>query len=367
MYQQCKRCIMDNTSDKTIVFDDKGICNYCKKAEIDLANGYFPNDIGKEKFDAMVAMLKEEGKGKKYDCLMGISGGLDSSYLLYLGVKAGLRILALHIDDGFDTPLAVQNIKNLAKAGGVYLHTIEANKAQFNDLTRAYMRSGVCNLAAPQDNVLFANLYKFARENNIHYFLSGANLALESILEYSETYCPYDTVNIKDIHSRFGEGKINDIELLPYYKNKFMSGLYHIQTLTPLNFVNYNKDMAINELKAWCGYQYYEAKHLENELTKFAQLYWFYHKFGVDKRKSHLSSLIMSGQISREQALDCMKQAIYNDEEMDKTISFILDKINLSRDEFNKIMAEPAHSHYDYKVSKLYNMGKNLKRLLKGK
>lgn len=363
MYQQCTRCVMDNASDKNITFDNNGICNYCKQAEIALNKSYFPND--NSHFDKIVSQIKADCKNNKYDCLMGISGGLDSSYLLYLGIKSGLRILALHIDDGFNTPKAIQNVKNLVKKSGVDLVTISPNSKQFNDITKAYFRAGVCNIAAPQDNVVFANIYKHAISNKIKYFLTGANLSLESILERSETYPAFDVANIKDIHKRFGQlNDISEIEFVNYFQYQLIKHIYKLQIVPLLNYVNYNKYSAIKTLNEWCGYEYYEAKHLENELTKVVQLYWFYKKFGVDKRKSHLSSLIISGQLSRDEALNLLEKPVYDTIDMQNTIKIVCDKLGMSTDEFYSLAQQAPHSHYDYKIDFFYNLGRKIKHML---
>lgn len=361
-YQRCMYCVMDNTSDKSIFFDENGVCNYCKQAKKLLALEYHPDDVGYKQFKQMCELLKKEGKSKKYDCLMGVSGGLDSSYLLYRCANEGLRILALHIDDGFDMPLAKSNILNLCKAAHVNLVEIKPDAEQFNDLTRAYILASVCNLAVPQDNVLFANIYKYAKENHLHYFLSGSNFTLESILEEGERYPAHDVVNIKDIHKKFGLKQINNIELMSYFYKKLISTLYRIKTIKPLNYIDYNKKRAISELNQFSGFEYYNAKHLENKLTKMIQLYWFYEKFGVDKRKSHLSSLIVSDQMTREEALEELEKEVYDRENMNNTIDEVLNVIGLSRETFDNIVHSPNHSHFDYKTSNLYNRLRKLKR-----
>ena len=214
MYQQCKRCVMDNNGDPTIVFDEQGNCSYCNYAIKIMNTAYLPNEEGKEKIKEMIERLKKDGEGSCYDCMMGISGGLDSAYLAYLGHKWGLRVLAVHIDDGFDTEISKQNLKKLIEKTGFELITIKPDAEQYNALTKAYMKAGVPNLAVPQDNILFAYLYDYMKEKKVRWFLAGGNFALESITPRGNTHSPFDFVNIKDINKKYGEKPINKLKFL---------------------------------------------------------------------------------------------------------------------------------------------------------
>src|SRR5574344_233585 len=213
-YRQCTRCIMDNASDSTIIFNEQGECNYCTDALKEIGTRYLPNEEGKKKLDEMLTLLKKDGEGKKYDCIMGISGGLDSSYLAYLGYTWGLRILAVHIDDGYDTDISKQNIKKLCDAAHIELRIIKPDAEQFDALTLAYMKAGVPNLAVPQDNVLLAFLYDTMKKEGIKYFLSGTNFALECILQRGNTYFSSDIVNIRSINRQFGNANIDKLKFI---------------------------------------------------------------------------------------------------------------------------------------------------------
>ena len=351
-YIQCSRCIMDNRSDNTITFDENGYCNYCTSALQNIDKVYFPNEIGKQKLDLFLSKLKEENKNKQYDCVMGISGGLDSSYLAYLGsFKWGLRILAIHVDDGFDTEISQRNIDRISKFPNVDLRIIKPDAKQYNELIKAYMRAGVPNLAVPQDNVLFACVYKFMKEHKLSSFLSGGNFALESILQVGNTHTAYDLRNLKYIHKKFGNGPIDKLTFISAFQKNIDTYLLNIKTITLLNYIDYNREQAINELMEYCGFEYYGSKHLENDLTKFIQQYWFYKKFNVDKRTSHLSSMIVSGQMSREEALRQYQLPLYDENEMQKTILYILNKIGMSQNEFDQIMAQDGKQHDLYPTS----------------
>ena len=350
--KRCNRCVMDNGSDSKIQFDDNGNCNYCNQALSEINTTYFPRESGKAKLNEMLEEIKEEGKNKPYDCAMGISGGLDSCYLAYLGYKWGLRILAFHVDDGFDTEVSKENINRLVKRTNITMVTIRPNEELYNALIKAYMKAGVPNLAVPQDNILFACLYEEIRKNKIKYFLSGGNFALECILQQGNTHSAMDTVNIKAIHRKFGTKPIDKLCFISSYRKYFDMKVTGLQTLRPLNYIEYNRNRAFSELKEFCGFEYYGSKHLENKLTAFVQLYWLPKKFGVDKRTSHLSSMIVSGQMTREEALKELERPVYDKELMFKYIQTIKERLNISDNEFEELMNAPIHQHNEYKVDK---------------
>lgn len=352
----CTRCIMDDSSDDSIVFDEEGHCNYCTVALSSTNKDHLSRAEGAKKLDAMLTTLKAEGRDKPFDCLMGISGGLDSSYLAFLGAaKWGLRIAAVHVDDGYDTEISVANIDRLCNKAGIELITIVPDSEQFNSLTKAYMKAGVPNLAAPQDNILFASLYEFARENNISYFLSGSNWALESILQKGNTWSAYDTKNIKDIHRLFGEKPIDKLTFISQRQKILNERVLGLRTLAPLNYVDYNRDRAFKELSDFCDFQYYGRKHLENYLTAFVQLCWFPEKFNVDKRSSHLSSMIVSGQMTREEALREMREPLFDEAYMRKVKDLICEKTGMDLDELEALISAPGHQHDEYATDRLVN------------
>lgn len=366
--QRCSRCIMDNSSDSTITFDENGFCNYCTYSFSQINKTYFPNLEGEKRLNKLLEQIKSNGKKRKYDCIMGLSGGLDSSYLAYLGHKWGLRVLAIHIDDGFDTDISKDNIAKLVKATGFDFLTITPDSEQFNALTKAYMKAGVPNIAVPQDNILFAFLYSCLKKYRIKYFLSGGNFALESILQKGNTHKAYDAVNIMDINKRFGTKSINKLKFISTIRFELEKMILKIESVRPLNYIEYNRDRAFNELSAFCGFEYYGRKHLENTLTEFIQLYWFPKKFGVDKRTSHLSSMIVSGQMTREQALEEYAKPLYNEEAMLKTINLVMRQLNITDTEFDEMMRAPVHQHTDFKTEDetlLYKFFRFMKHNLK--
>ncbi len=358
--QECKRCVMNNDSDPYITFDKNGLCNYCTDALQRMKYTYFPNDEGKVKLESLITNLKKEGVGKKYDCLMGISGGLDSSYLTYLGSKWGLRILAVHIDDGFDTDISQRNIEKLVKATNVDFIVEKPDATQFDALTRAYIMAGVPNLAIPQDNVLFAYLFRYARQHKLNNFLSGGNFATESILQKGNTYRMFDVTNIKAIHKRFGTESLDKLQLLSDYRRFIDQKILKIKTHRPLNLMDYNSERALKELADFCDFEYYGGKHLENNLTKFIQTYWFYNKFKVDKRRSHLSSMIVSNQMTREKALSELQKSLYEENEMNEVITQICKRLKIPNQEFETIMSSQPKQHSDYPIDKFYILFKKI-------
>jgi N-acetyl sugar amidotransferase len=344
---------MDNIGDPYITFDKNGYCNYCTDALKAKNLRYFPNADGKRQLDSIINTIKKDGQKQKYDCMLGLSGGLDSSYVAYIGYQYGLRMLAVHIDDGFDVPETTKNINKICKAYNIDLVMVKLNKEQFIVLTRAFIRAGVPNIAIPQDNILLASLYKYAQENKIKYFLSGSNFALESILQKGNSYDATDKVHILDIQRKFG--KINHSSTLPLFsifeKRIKYNFFYKIQSIKPLNYVEYNALNAFKILNDTCGFEYYGDKHCESLLTMFMQKYYLPQKFGVDKRKSHYSSMIISGQMTREEALEKLSKPLYDDKQLQRDLAFMLKELSMSEKEFKKIMSEPPRQHSEYRTS----------------
>lgn len=348
----CKRCVMNDASDKEIRFDENGYCNYCTRALKAMPEVYFPNEIGKRKIEAMLEQIKHDGKDKPYDCVIGLSGGLDSSYLVYLCSTWGLRILAVHIDDGFDTEISKQNIQKLCSAAHIELRTVTPDAEQFNALTLAYMKAGVANLDIPQDNVLLGFLFDIFKQEKVGYLLSGNNFSTESILQNGVIFDCKDLTNLRAIHSRFGMKKIDKLKFISQLQ--WQKVIKTVGKFTPLDYVEYNRDKALKELNAFCGFEYYGRKHLENILTAFIQCYWFPKKFGVDKRTSHLSSMIISGQITREQAMEELREPLYDEKQMNSYIALIKEKLGITDREFEQIMTAETHQHTDYPYNRLW-------------
>lgn len=363
----CTRCVMDET-DASITFDDSGRCNYCSDVLRRKDAEYFPNAAGKERLDQIMEQIKAAGQGQKYDCMVGVSGGLDSSYVLYLGYRYGLRMLCVHIDDGLDTEIAKQNIAALCNQCGTALIMVRPDMAQYKDLLRALFLSGVPNLAMAQDNILLAALRDTAREYGVAYSLSGANFAMESILQRGTDFInASDKKHLLAIHKRFGRLGVDRLRFSTMFQNYIGKRYFSkTKTLYPLNYIDYDLNRTLDELNAFCGYTYYGGKHYESILTRFLQCCYLPVYFNFDKRKSHYSSLIMSGQMTRDEALAKLAKPAYTSEELlESDIAFLADYLDMSKAEFMETLELPKHKHSDYPRSALNSLAPLARRFRK--
>ncbi len=362
--KMCTRCVMDETA-KDISFDKNGVCNYCKEALERKDKIVFKGKTGKEKWDNLIKQLKSQ-KNVKYHCIVGISGGIDSSYLAYLLSKEGLKILGVHVDAGWNTDISNQNIKLLCEKCGIDLKIVKVDEKEMMDLQRAYFLSNVINQDVPQDHMFFSNLYFYAIKNKIKYFISGGNWNSESITPKCWIYDAYDSVNIKDIHKKYGTVKLRHIKLLSFFKKKVLIPyFYKIKRIDPLNFVDYNPNEAIKVLEKEIGFKYYGSKHCESVFTRLLQCYIQPKKYGFEKRRAHLSSMIISGLISREDALKELQKDPCTKKQVEEDIKVFTKKIGISRKEFDEIINNNIiNSHYsfrtDSKKKKIFNSIKNI-------
>lgn len=368
MARVCTRCVMDDASDDSIRFDKDGHCNYCNDALSRASSEYFPNERGRAILEATMSRIKAEGKGREFDCIVGVSGGVDSSYVVYLGHQFGLRMLAVHVDDGLDTDAAKWNIRALCEAANVPVIYVRPDLEQYVDLTLALLKASVPNLALAQDNILSATLDSVARDKAAKYVLSGTNFALECILEKGASFAnASDGVHLRAIHSRFGTRPIDRLQIMSltrrYVHGRYLSG---VRVVRPLNFVNYNLDSCLAELGQFCGYQYYGGKHHESILTRFLQCHYLPTKYGLDKRKSHFSSMIVSGQMSRDEAIRRLSLPPYPDQSLKEADSnFIAHYLGLSRHDFDALVALPPKHHSDYPRSPINGLAGVARKLRK--
>lgn len=355
----CTRCVMD-TTDNEITFDEQGVCNHCHF--FDSFSRYRWKKEGLDDLMELVDEIKNKEKNKLYDCIIGLSGGVDSSYLLYFAVKKlGLRVLAVHIDAGWNSLVAVSNIEKLVNGLGVDLHTIVIDWEEMKDVQVAFLKSGVANCDAPQDHAFFSALYDFAIKMKIKYILTGANIATESVLPISWGHFAMDGIHLRDIHKQFGDKKLKRFPVTGFFKYYFYYPYFaNLKVLAPLNYINYQKKEAIKELVQEFGWENYGRKHSESIWTKFFQNYFLPVKFGFDKRKAHLSSLILSGEMFREEALNELQKSLYNEYELKQDISYIQNKLEFTPQEWENIMQVPIRSYREYKNNeKLYLFKKN--------
>lgn len=347
-YRECTYCVMD-TSDPEITFDADGRCNHCLAFEADAPNSWFPNEEGDRRLKVILEEIKEAGMDKEYDSVLGLSGGVDSSYLALKAQEWGLRPLVVHVDAGWNSELAVQNIERIVKHTGYDLHTHVVDWEDMRRLQLSFLKSGIANQDVPQDHAFFAGLYHFAVENDVKYVLNGGNLATEGIFPTSWHGPAMDAVNLKAIHKQYGDGPLESYPTIGMFKYFIWYPMVKRMTpVRPLNYMPYSKDIAIEYLKDTVGWRSYERKHGESLFTKFFQNHYLPTKFGFDKRRPHLSSLIVAGSMTRDEAKALLEQPLYDPTELARDREYVCRKLRVSADEFRALMDAPIHSHKDF-------------------
>jgi N-acetyl sugar amidotransferase len=351
--QTCTRCLLGNADTEFIEFNEQGVCSYCTGYDKTIRAFNSHTDSPEKRLNALVSVMKTRGRGKKYDCILGLSGGTDSSYLAWWANQQGLRPLVVHMDNGWNSELAVKNIENICTRLGWDLHTHVIDWEEFRELQLSYLRAGVIDIEALTDHAIYAIIYKLARKYRIKYTLSGYNYATEAIMPKGWTYNKRDYENIQDIYRHFGRGKtIKTFPHLSFWGSLWYHWFLKIENINVLNYLPYQKEEAKKIISAELGWRDYGGKHFESVFTKFYQIYILPLKFGVDKRKCHLSNLICSGQITKEQALEEMNKPLYDQSEINEEKHFVLKKFGLSEQEFEEIMKGPVRSHESFRTNK---------------
>ncbi|KMT52514.1 N-acetyl sugar amidotransferase [Pseudomonas fildesensis] len=347
-YKICTNCVMD-TSDKDITFDEDGVCNHCRKFGLVSKSSWFPNEAGAAKWSRIIEEIKLAGKGKEYDCVLGLSGGVDSSYLAIKVKDWGLRPLVVHVDAGWNSELAVANIESIVKHCGYDLHTHVVDWEEMRDLHLAYLRAGISNQDVPQDHIFFSSLYHFAIKNDIKCMMSGGNLATEGVFPECWHGTAMDAINLHAIHSKYGTRKLKNYKTISFFQYYiWYPFIKKMRTVRPLNYMPYDKERALEELKDTVGYKPYARKHGESQFTKLFQNYYLPKKFGYDKRRPHLASLIVSGQLSRDAALEKLEEPLYDLDQLELDIAYFCKKLRISRSEFDDLMNAPIHEYTDF-------------------
>ncbi|MCB0710028.1 MAG: N-acetyl sugar amidotransferase, partial [Chitinophagaceae bacterium] len=334
---------------------------YCDKV--------FEGAVAKQKLDEIVVKIKEAGNNNQYNCIMGLSGGVDSTYIAWQAKQLGLRPLAVHFDNGWNSELAVMNIQNIVQKLDIDLYTYVINWDEFKDLQLAYLKASVVDIEAITDHAIFATLYRLAGEKNIKYILSGTNVQTENTLPRSWIFPKSDHINIKAIHKQFGTLPLKTFPFMNAKVKRYYMEVKGIKSISLLHYFTYNK----NEVKALIakelGWRDYGGKHYESVWTRFYQGYILPTKFGIDKRKAHLSDLIFGGQITKEEALHQLEQPIYDAGLLKQDMAFVLKKLDLSEKDFSAIMQLPKRSHYDFDyempVDKRYPVLKPVKKIFR--
>jgi len=367
-YRVCAKSVMDTNSDPDIRFDKDGISNYFydyhQRAKLRLFNK--PEDP--ERLTEIITKIKQAGIGKEYDCIIGVSGGVDSTYIAYRAKELGLRPLAIHFDNGWNSELAVKNIENTLNKLNIDLLTYVIDWQEFKSLQLAFLRASTPDGEIPTDHAIFALFFKIANENGIKYIINGNNFETESVMPLTWSYGHIDWKYIDTINRQFGTSRLKTyptITLLKYFYYTFIKG---IRIISLLNYMPYNKVQAMDLLQSKLDWKYYGGKHYESIYTRFYQGYILPKKFNIDKRKAHISSLIFAGQMTREQGFEELKKPIYPEHLFKEDLDFVLKKLGMSPDEFDKILNLPNRTFLDYPNQyRLLNKLRNILNKLRGK
>ena len=358
-----------DTSDPNIIFDEKDVCDYCNNFKSEILPNWHTDERGATALAALAEKIKADGERKDFDCIIGLSGGLDSSYAAYVAKeKMGLRPLLFHVDAGWNTDQAVGNIEKLVDGLGLDLYTEVINWEEMKDLQVAFLRSQIADQDKPQDAAFFSSIYKFARYHRIKYVITGANYSTECCREPEEWggYPGIDKTLFSDIHSRFGQRELRTFPLVDIFIYKvFYQKLVGMTVVKPLNLVPYRKTEAEAELERRFGWQKFQHKHHESRFTRFYEDFWLPRKFGFHKRRAHFSSLIMTGQMTRDNALDRLSRPEMDEQFLKQEFEYVASKLGLTLPELQEIFEGENKTYRDYKNKRwAIGIGANVMRRL---
>lgn len=356
-----------DTSDAGITFDARGFCDHCVNFYRRIQPRWHFDDTGRSTLNKQVSRIKHAGLGRDHDCIIGVSGGIDSSYLTFVAKEElGLRPLVFHVDGGWNSQEAVNNIERLIDGLGLDLYTEVINWEEMRDLQLAFIKSGVPHIDTPQDHAFFATMYKFAENNNVKYILTGANLSTECIRNPIEwMYYQSDSVQLRDIHRRYGSRPLSTFPVTSILHHKIiLPYLKGIRVLRPLNYLPYTKQAAMELLERRFGWQPYPQKHFESRFTRFYEGYWLPKKFGYDTRRVQFSSLIVTNQMSREEALERLKRPALDEATAAREFEYVAAKLGISGDELKGYLHGPNRTYKDYRSQRwLYSIGAGIMKL----
>ena len=351
-YQICNKCIMD-TSDSNILFDEDGVCDYCRNYDTVILPNWHTCRRGKAELMQLAEKIKNDSKGKTFDCIIGLSGGLDSSYVAYVAKEImGLRPLLFHVDAGWNTDKAVGNIEKLCNGLGLDLFTEVINWEEMKDLQVAFLKSQIADQDLPQDYAFFSGLYLFAKKHKIKYVLTGGNFSTECGREPEKWGgCPgIDTLLVKDIHTQFGKRPLKTFPLVDILSYKlYYRYILGMKVFKPLNLIPYIKADAEKLLVEKFGWEPFQHKHHESRFTRFYEDFWLPRKFGFEKRRAHFSSLILTGQMTRDKSLDRISKPELSEEFLQKEFDYVADKLDLTREELQEIFDGQNKTFHEYK------------------
>jgi N-acetyl sugar amidotransferase len=366
-YQICNDCVMD-TSDSAIVFDEHGVCDHCNTFYSKIAPNWHTDERGRGELDKLVAEIKRSGTGRDFDCIIGMSGGIDSSYLTYLAkVELGLRPLVFHVDAGWNSQEAVNNIQRLIDKLNLDLYTVVIDWEEMRDLQLAYFKASVPHIDTPQDHAFFATMYKFAEENNVRNILTGANYSTECIRNPLEwMWYQSDSIQLCDIHRRFGTRPLSKFPMTSILRHRvYLPYIKGIRMVRPLNYMPYLKADAMKLLAEQFGWQPYPQKHFESRFTRFYEGYWLPKKFGYDTRRVQFSSLIVTGQMTRQEALERLKTPALDGDAVRQEFEYVASKLGISERELQGYLDAPNKTYRDYRSQEsIYSIGAPVMRML---
>lgn len=362
-YQICIRCVMD-TTDSKITFSPNGVCDHCRTFDSQVLPAWHTDERGRRVLEAIVSEIREAGAGRDYDCIIGMSGGVDSSYLTYLAKEVlGLRPLVFHVDAGWNSQIAVNNIEKLVDRLGLDLYTEVIDWPEMRDLQLAFFKAGVPHIDTPQDHAFFATMYRFAERHKVRHILTGANLSTECIRNPLEwMYYQSDSIQLRDIHRRFGTRPLHTFPITSILRHRvYLRFVKRIRVVSPLNYVPYVKADAMRLLEEKFGWQPYPQKHFESRFTRFYESYWLPKKFGFDTRRVQYSSLILTGQMTREEALEQLSHPAYDEWTIAQEFEYVATKLGISVAELQGYLEAPNRSYKDYKSQEsIYALGTGL-------
>ena len=350
-FQECNTCLQNNEYDKNIFFNSEGTCSYC----LAVKPRYDEIERNKPKLDSIINKIKLAGKGKKYDCIIGMSGGVDSSYVAHLCKIYELRPLVVHFDNGWNSELAVDNVYKIINKNNFNLHTLVVDWEEFKDLQRSYIMADVVDIEVPTDHAITASLARLSKKHNIKYIISGGNIATESGMPEEWSWRKADLINLKDIHSKFGKIKLKTFPVFSSF-NLFFQRFFNIgaERIDILDYLDYKKNKAIDILKKEYDWREYGGKHYESFFTKFYQAHILPTKFNIDKRITHLSSMIRNGEITKKQAKEEIALELYDPIELERDKEYFCKKLDFSLSEFDEILYRKPKPHLYYKSDQVY-------------
>lgn len=351
-YQRCTRCVMD-TTDSKITFDEHGVCDHCRNFDTHIKPYWKPKENDFAGLEKLASKIRKAGKGQEYDCILGLSGGADSSYLAYIAKEVmHLRPLAFVVDTGWNLNVAVENIEKIVKGLDLDMYTEVINWKEMADLQLSFFKASISSQDFPQDHAIFSALYNYAVKHHIKYVLTGSNSATEFIRPPMQWIHMNDLRMAKDIHRQFGQRELKTYPTCRILKYKVLYKLwYGMNRVYPLDYVVYDKAQAEDLLHEKYGWTKYANKHYENVFTRFFEGYYMPHKFGFDTRKNVLSNEILAGTKTREEALEILSQPPYDPEQAELDKAYIAKKLGVTTEEFEEIIARPNKTPEDYKNS----------------